>query len=203
MGMYDNQNRTTAVQARLEELSPKKGKRERSYVRSLLLIFIILAIAATVNDLRRPAVDTAQMNFSDLVYQQMEAQKADFWLGGMTEEALLAQDGWIIDSDSDPDTRRVAARLLDLPQTTFNDAPVLNWSGVKLEEAARLWELWQQQPEGQSELDFINGQLAQMQQNKTLPALGEDFWLLSDLYLVMVDGDTVGICPLSALKHLD
>lgn len=201
--MNGNQQRVDAFRAKIEEQSPKKGKRERSYLRSLVMIFVIVAIAATVVDLRKPSADKAQAAFTDLVYQQMEVQKADFWLGEATAQELLRQEGWITGKDSDPDVRRTAAALLDLPHVSFSDASVRNWNGLKTEEAARLWDLWQQQPEEQSELDFINSQLAIHKQNKTLPGLGEDIWMLDDLYLLAVDGDTVGICLLSDLKHLD
>ena len=201
--MNGNQQRVDAFRAKIEEQSPKKGKRERSYLRSLVMIFVIVAIAATVVDLRKPSADKAQAAFTDLVYQQMEVQKADFWLGEATAQELLQQEGWITGKDSDPDVRRTAADLLDLPHVSFSDASVLNWNGLKTEEAARLWDLWQMQPEEQSELDFINSQLAIHKQNKTLPGLGEDIWMLDDLYLLAVDGDTVGICLLSDLKHLD
>ena len=201
--MNGNQQRVDAFRAKIEEQSPKKGKRERSYLRSLAMIFVIVAIAATVVDLRKPSADKAQAAFTDLVYQQMEVQKADFWLGEATAQELLRQEGWITGKDSDPDVRRTAAALLDLPHVSFSDASVLNWNGLKTEEAARLWDLWQMQPEEQSELDFINSQLAIHKQNKTLPGLGEDIWMLDDLYLLAVDGDTVGICLLSDLKHLD
>lgn len=203
MGMNDHQNRTAAFRAGIEEASPKKGKRERSYMRSLVLIFVIVAIAATVSDLRRPKADKAQMDFTDLVYQQMEAQRAELWLGSTTAKELLTQDGWITGVDVDSDVRRAAATLLEQPHTAFNDAPVVNWELLKIEEAARLWEQWQSQPEGQSELDFINSRLALHKQNKTLPGLGENLWILNDLYLVAADGNLVGICPLSDLKYLD
>lgn len=201
--MNGNQQRVDAFRAKIEEQSPKKGKRERSYLRSLVIIFVIVAIAATVVDLRKPSADKAQAAFTDLVYQQMEAQKADFWLGEATAQELLLQEGWITGKDSDPDVRRTAAALLGLPHVSFSDAPVLNWNGLKTEEAARLWELWQQQPEGQSEQAFISSQLTLLQQNKELPGLGENLWVIDDQYLLAVHEDTVGICPLSDLKHLD
>ena len=201
--MNGNQQRVDAFRAKIEEQSPKKGKRERSYLRSLVIIFVIVAIAATVVDLRKPSADKAQAAFTDLVYQQMEAKKADFWLGEATAQELLQQEGWITGKDSDPDVRRTAAALLGLPHVSFSDAPVLNWNGLKTEEAARLWELWQQQPEGQSEQAFISSQLALLQQNKELPGLGENLWVIDDQYLLAVYEDTVGICPLADLKHLD
>ena len=191
------------VRAKTEVQSPKKGKRERSYLRSLLLIFVIVAIAATVVELRKPAADKAQTAFTDLVYQQMEAQKAELWLGKSTAQELLTKDGWITAADIDADVRRTAATLLGLPHVSFSDAPVLNWNGLKSEEAARLWDLWQAQPEGQSELDFINSQLALHKQNKTLPGLGENLWMINGMYLLAVDDGTVGICLLSDLKNLD
>lgn len=201
--MNGNQQRVDAFRAKIEEQSPKKGKRERSYLRSLVIIFVIVAIAATVVDLRKPSADKVQAAFTDLVYQQMEAKKADFWLGEATAQELLQQEGWITGKDSDPDVRRTAAALLGLPHVSFSDAPVLNWNGLKTEEAARLWELWQQQLEGQSEQAFISSQLALLQQNKELPGLGENLWVIDDQYLLAVYEDTVGICPLADLKHLD
>ena len=201
--MNGNQQRVDAFRAKIEEQSPKKGKRERSYLRSLVIIFVIVAIAATVVDLRKPSADKAQAAFTDLVYQQMEAKKADFWLGEASAQELLQQEGWITGKDSDPDVRRTAAALLGLPHVSFSDAPVLNWNGLKTEEAARLWELWQQQLEGQSEQAFISSQLALLQQNKELPGLGENLWVIDDQYLLAVYEDTVGICPLADLKHLD
>jgi hypothetical protein len=116
---------------------------------------------------------------------------------------LLTKDGWITAADIDADVRRTAATLLGLPHVSFSDAPVLNWNGLKSEEAARLWDLWQAQPEGQSELDFINSQLALHKQNKTLPGLGENLWMINGMYLLAVDDGTVGICLLSDLKNLD
>ena len=201
--MDGNKHRIDVFRAKTEVQSPKKGKRERSYLRSLLLIFVIVAIAATVVELRKPAADKAQTAFTDLVYQQMEAQKAELWLGKSTAQELLTKDGWITAADIDADVRRTAATLLGLPHVSFSDAPVLNWNGLKSEEAARLWDLWQAQPEGQSELDFINSQLALHKQNKTLPGLGENLWMINGMYLLAVDDGTVGICLLSDLKNLD
>ena len=201
--MDGNQHRIDVFRAKTEVQFPKKGKRERSYLRSLLLIFVIVAIAATVVELRKPAADKAQTAFTDLVYQQMEAQKAELWLGKSTAQELLTKDGWITAADIDADVRRTAATLLGLPHVSFSDAPVLNWNGLKSEEAARLWDLWQAQPEGQSELDFINSQLALHKQNKTLPGLGENLWMINGMYLLAVDDGTVGICLLSDLKNLD
>jgi len=201
--MGDNQHRVDAFRAKIEEQSSKRGKRERSYLRSLLIIFVVVAIAATVGDLRTPAADKEQAAFTDLVYQQMEAQKNDFWLGTATAEWLLQQEGWITGADNDADVRRTAAALLGLPHVSFSDAPVLNWNGLKTEEAARLWNLRQEQPEGQDEREFINRQLMLHRQNKTLPGLGENLWLVDDQYLLAVHDGTVGICLLSDLKHLD
>lgn len=201
--MDGNQHRIDVFRAKTEVQSSKKGKRERSYLRSLLLIFVIVAIAATVVELRKPAADKAQTAFTDLVYQQMEAQKAELWLGKSTAQELLTKDGWITAADIDADVRRTAATLLGLPHVSFSDAPVLNWNGLKSEEAARLWDLWQAQPEGQSELDFINSQLVLHKQNKTLPGLGENLWMINGMYLLAVDDGTVGICLLSDLKNLD
>ena len=201
--MDGNQHRIDAFRAKTEVQSPKKGKRERSYLRSLLLIFVIVAIAATVVELRKPAADKAQTAFTDLVYQQMEAQKDELWLGKSTAQELLTKDGWITAADIDADVRRTAATLLGLPHVSFSDAPVLNWNGLKSEEAARLWDLWQAQPEGQLELDFINSQLVLHKQNKTLPGLGENLWMINGMYLLAVDDGTVGICLLSDLKNLD
>ena len=203
MAMYSNQNQNAAFQKKMEELYPTKGKRQKSYLRSLVLIFVIVAIAATIGDLRKPSADKEQAAFTDLVYEQMDAQKAQLWLGTATAQQLLQQEGWITGVDSDPDVRRAAATLLGLPHVSFNDAPVVNWSGLKTEEAARLWDAWQTHGEGQSELDFINSQLALHRQNKTLPGLGEDLWIVNDLYLLAVHDGTVGICLLEDLKHLD
>ena len=203
MSMQGNRNQNAAFQAKMEELYPQKGKRERNYLRSLVIIFMIVAVAATVSDLRRPSADKAQTAFTDLVYQQMDVQKADFWLGEITAQELLSQDGWITQTDADPDIRRAAAALLDQPHTAFNNASVINWDMLKIEEAARLWDSWQSQPEGQSELEFINSQLAIHEQNKTLPGLGENVWVLDNQYLVAVHGDMMGICPLQDLKHLN
>lgn len=58
--MDGNQHRIDVFRAKTEVQSPKKGKRERSYLRSLLLIFVVVAIAATVVELRKPAADKAQ-----------------------------------------------------------------------------------------------------------------------------------------------
>ena len=201
--MDGNQHRIDVFRAKTEGQSPKKGMRERAYLRSLLLIFVIVAIAATVGELRKPAADKAQTAFTDLVYQQMEAQKAELWLGKSTAQELLTKDGWITAADNDADVRRTAATLLGRPHVSFSDAPVLNWNVLKSEEAARLWDLWQAQPEGQSELDFINSQLALHKQNKTLPGLGENLWMINGMYLLAVDDGTVGICLLSDLKNLD
>ena len=57
MAMYSNQNQNAAFQKKMEELYPTKGKRQKSYLRSLVLIFIIVAIAATIGDLRKPSAD--------------------------------------------------------------------------------------------------------------------------------------------------
>lgn len=205
--MENKPNTTEAFAAKVREHYPKqeqKETRKRSLTRSLVLLFVIVAIAATVRDLQLPNADKAQAAFTDLVYQQMEDQKSQFWLSGFTAEQLLLQEGWITENNEDPDIQRAVKRLLQQqsPQTII----VRNWDMLKLEEAARLWDLWKETTPEQSEQDFISQQLTLHQQDKTLPGLGENLWTISTNvgeYLLAADGDLWGICPLSDLKHLD
>ena len=50
MGMY-RRNVTAAVENKIQEDHPKTGKREKDYLRSLIFLFIIVAIAATVAEI--------------------------------------------------------------------------------------------------------------------------------------------------------
>jgi len=196
-----------ASDEKVREANPEQGKKDfkaRSLTRSLVLFFVILAVAATVRDIRMPNADKAQAAFTDLVYEQMDAQKADFWLGETTAKELLVGAGWITESNGDPDIQRAVKRLLQ--QNNLETIIVRTWNTIKLEEAARLWDLWEETAPQQTEQTFISQQLALQQQNKTLPGLGEDLWMIStDVgeYLLAADGDLWGICPLKDLKHLD
>ena len=82
MGMY-RRNVTAAVENKIQEDHPKTGKREKDYLRSLIFLFIIVAIAATVADFRRePVLDGERQDFVILAEAAIEQRKADFWLGG-------------------------------------------------------------------------------------------------------------------------
>ena len=182
-----------------EVSSSSKGPREKNFLRSLIFLFVIVAIAATVSDLRRePVVDDAKAAFVAQAEQAIESVKDDLWLGGMEAATLLEQGDWNKLNDYARSTLDdVAKKLLGTP------AVVYDWSALQMEEIDRLGKAWETAPQGD-----LNAYLAEaaeaLVQAQELPGLESGLWLAvtpdGSRYILASVGEQWAICPEDALR---
>lgn len=202
MSMY-RRNINEATDQKVQELSPRepqKEKREKSMMRSLIFLFVIAAIAATVADFRRePVIDEGLSDFIVQAEQVMDAAKPDLWLGDMSPEELLQQGNWSTIADYPRSTLEdVAKKLLGTP------AVVYDWNGLKMEEIDRLWKAWETQA-SQADLNaYLADAAAKLVEEQNLPGLKSGLWLAvtpdGSRYILMTVGEQWAICPADALR---
>lgn len=202
MSMY-RRNLNEAIDQKVQERSPQepqKGKREKSMMRSLIFLFVIAAIAATVADFRRePVIDEGLSDFIAQAEQVMDAAKPDLWLGDMSPEDLLQRGNWSTIADYPRSTLEdVARKLLGTP------AVVYDWNGLKMEEIDRLWKAWETQT-SQADLNaYLADAAAKLVEEQNLPGLKSGLWLAvtpdGSRYILMTVGEQWAICPADALR---
>lgn len=172
MGMY-RRNVTAAVENKIQEDYPKTGKREKDYVRSLIFLFIIVAIAATVADFRRePVLDGERQDFVLLAEAAIEQQKDDLWLGGETVEQLMARGNWSTLNDYSRSTAEDAAKKMLGVSVTLYD-----WNILKLEAADRIWQDWSALETKPEQEPYLADAVAALAAEQQLPGLDSSLWL--------------------------
>ncbi|MBR5536941.1 MAG: hypothetical protein IKU58_03475 [Clostridia bacterium] len=195
----DKHSRTSATEVKAQESGGSKGPREKSFLRSLIFLFVIVAIAATVADFRSEhVVDDDKAAFVSQAEQAIDAVKADLWLGGMAAESLTEQGDW--------------NRLNDYARSTLDDvvnkllgttAVVYDWSGLKMEEIDRLWKAWEAAPQGDLNT-YLADAVAALVAAQELPGLEGGLWLAvtpdGGRYILASVGEQWAICPEEALR---
>ena len=202
MSMY-RRNVNEAVEEKVQEIHPsypRKEKREKSMMRSLVFLFVIAAIAATVADFRRePIINEEKSAFVSQAEQVMDAAKADLWLGDMSAEELMQRGNWSTIADYPRSTLEdVAKKLLHTP------AVVYDWNGLKMEEIDRLWNAWKTQT-SQADLNaYLADAAAKLVEEQNLPGLKSGLWLAvtpdGSRYILTTVGEQWAICPADALR---
>ncbi len=189
-----------AAETKAQEGNPTKGVQKKSFLRSLVLLFVIVAIAATVADLRRePLLDGEKQDFVILAETAIEQRKADLWLGGDTADQLMARGNWSILNDYSRSTAEDAAqRLLGAPATLYD------WRILKLEAADRLWQAWnalETKPEPET---YLAGAVAALAAEQELPGLESSLWLAvtgdGERYILAATDTLWAICPVEDLR---
>ena len=193
-------NITAAFENKVREAYPKNGKRENNMLRSLVFLFVILAIAATVSDFRRESViDEGLSAFIDQAEQMLDAARPDLWLGGVSAETLTEQGDWNkVDDYARATLDDVAKKLLGTP------AVVYDWSALKMEEIDRLWQVWEAQMT-QGDLNaYLTAAAEALVQAQELPGLESGLWLAvtpdGSRYILASVGEQWAICPETALR---
>ncbi len=191
---------TAAFENKVREAYPKNGKRENSRLRSMVILFVIVAIAATVADFRRvPIMDEQKEAFVSQAEQAMDAAKPDLWLGDMTPQALMEQGSCSTMKDYARSTMDdVAKQLLGSPTVIYD------WESLKMEEIDRLWQEWNEQTSQTDVTAYLTDAVADLVAEQTLPGLKSSLWLVvtsdGQRYILAAEGDLWGICPAKDLK---
>ena len=199
MGMY-RRNVTAAVENKIQEDHPKTGKREKDYLRSLVFLFVIVAIAATVADFRRePVLDGERQDFVILAEAAIEQRKADFWLGGETVEQLMARGTWSTLNDYSRSTAEDAAqKLLGVPATLYD------WNILKLEAADRIWQEWNALEAKHEAEPYLADAAAALAAEQQLPGLESSLWLAvtadGERYILAATDTLWAVCPAEDLR---
>ena len=193
-------NITAAFENKVREAYPKNGKRENNRLRSLFFLFIILAIAATVNDLRRePLIDDAQAAFVSQAEQVLDAAKSDLWLGGVSAENLLEQGGWSeMDDYARSTLENVAEKFLGTPATVYD------WTALKMETIHRLWLTWETQSDQSAPEAYLAEKVSALVDGQELPGLERGLWLAvtsdGERYILTSRENRWAICPEEVLR---
>ena len=202
MSMY-RRNVNEAVEDKVQESHPsypRKEKREKSMMRSLVFLFVIAAIAATVADFRRePIINEEKSAFVSQAEQVMDEAKAELWLGGMAAEELMQRGNWSTIADYPRSTLEdVAKKLLNTP------AVVYDWNALKMEAIDRLWKGWETQTAKTDLNAYLTDAVNALVTNQELPGLKSGFWLAvtpdGSRYILTSVGEQWAICPVEALR---
>lgn len=200
MGFY-RRNITASFERYIWEHDPRKEKHDWRYLRSLLILFVLLAVILTIRETRNPplTIDSEKETFIAHAEQRVEAEKANLWPANSTPEQLMAVGDWhTIEDYKGSDLEGVARKLLDKP------GQVYDWDTLKMQEIDRLWQYWSAaQPK--PDLDtFLTEELAKLTAEGNLPGIGKNVWLVIswdyDKYLLTIADGRWAICPVDDLK---
>lgn len=140
-----------------------------------------------------------QADFTAYVFELMESYKLDFALYEQlaAPQALLGQEGWQTVTDGTAEPAGPVGQLLG------EGCVIQSWEELKQAEADRLWQEWYYGDEEIRSDVFVIAELSLHIDRRTLPALGEDTWLVYDSWrteyiLIHADG-TWAIRPLRDL----
>lgn len=144
-------------------------------------------------------VEERQADFNSYVFELMEEYKHDFVLYEQlaAPQALLQEDGWQTVHDSTDEPNGPVRQLLG------EGCVIQSWEELKQAEADRLWQEWYYGDEEIRSDVFVIEELSLHIDRRTLPALGENTWLVYDSWrneyiLVHVD-DSWAIRPMRDL----
>lgn len=199
MSLY-RRNVTAAFENKAKENEPKTGKREKDYLRSLIFLFIIVAIAATVADCRRePMINEERQAFVTRAEAALEAKKHELWLGGLTVSQLMERGNWTeIDDYSRSTADDAVKKLLGV------SAVLYDWQILKLEAADRLWQEWSAM-EPQTDLEaYLTDAAAELTAGQKLPGLESSLWLAvtgnGERYILAATDARWAVCPAEDLR---
>lgn len=121
-------------------------------------------------------VEEKQADFNAYVFELMEEYKPDFALYEQlaAPQALLQEEGWQTVTNSTDQPDEPGTQLLG------EGCVIQSWEDLKQAEADRLWQEWYYGDEEIRSDIFVIEQLSLHIDRRTLPALGENTWLVYD-----------------------
>lgn len=150
--------------------------------RLLLSVITLAVMAAVLFFLFRPlfAGPSTEQQKKDWFYQytteKMVQFKPQYYLYEELADpaALLNEAGWELRTVTAENEQDAANRLLG------GGGLVRSWNDLVLEECARMWETWYYGTEDITANDYILRENGRYIDDKTIPGLGENTWLVYD-----------------------
>ena len=177
-----NQTEKTAIDAAVWDSQWQKGHplREKGLTKFALFALIGVLCVAFIwwrfFSAGEGGVEEKQADFNAYVFELMEEYRPDFALYEQlaAPQALLQEEGWqtVTNSTDQPDE--------PVRQLLGEGGTIQSWEDLKQAEADRLWQEWYYGDEEIRSDIFVIEQLSLHIDRRTLPALGENTWLVYD-----------------------
>ena len=161
----------------LEQSREDHGGRIAAHLAMLLVPLMLLLLLVGRTLWAKPVTEQEKKDwFYQYTTEKMTQFKPLYYLYEELSDpaALLKQAGWELRTSEAENQQDAANKLL------VGGGLVRSWNDLVEEECARMWEAWYYGTEDITANDYILRENGRYIDNKTIPALGENTWLVYD-----------------------
>ena len=161
----------------LEQSREDHGGRIAAHLAMLLVPLVLLLLLVGRTLWAKPVTEQEKKDwFYQYTTEKMTQFKPLYYLYEELSDpaALLKQAGWELRTSEAENQQDAANKLL------VGGGLVRSWNDLVEEECARMWEAWYYGTEDITANDYILRENGRYIDNKTIPALGENTWLVHD-----------------------
>ena len=161
----------------LEQSREDHGGRIAAHLAMLLVPLVLLLLLVGRTLWAKPVTEQEKKDwFYQYTTEKMTQFKPLYYLYEELSDpaALLKQAGWELRTSEAENQQDAANKLL------VGGGLVRSWNDLVEEECARMWEAWYYGTEDITANDYILRENGRYIDNKTIPALGENTWLVYD-----------------------
>ena len=161
----------------LEQSREDHGGRIAAHLAMLLVPLVLLLLLVGRTLWAKPVTEQEKKDwFYQYTTEKMTQFKPLYYLYEELSDpaALLKQAGWELRTSEAENQQDAANKLL------VGGGLVRSWNDLVEEECARMWEAWYYGTEDITANDYILRENGRYIDNKTIPGLGENTWLVYD-----------------------
>ena len=161
----------------LEQSREDHGGRIAAHLAMLLVPLVLLLLLVGRTLWAKPVTEQEKKDwFYQYTTEKMTQFKPLYYLYEELSDpaALLKQAGWELRTSEAENQQDAANKLL------VGGGLVRSWNDLVEEECVRMWEAWYYGTEDITANDYILRENGRYIDNKTIPALGENTWLVYD-----------------------
>ena len=174
----------------LEQSREDHGGRIAAHLAMLLVALLLLFLVGRAL-FAKPATEQEKKDwFYQYTTEKMVQFKPQYYLYEALSDpaALLKQAGWELRTNKAENEQDAANKLL------VGGGLVRSWNDLVQDECARMWEEWYSGTEDITANDYILREKGRQIDDKTIPGLGENTWLVydgrGDKYILIHADDT-------------
>ena len=185
----------------LEQAREDHGGRIAAHLAMLLVPLVLLLLLVGRTLWTKPVTEQEKKDwFYQYTTEKMVQFKPHYYLYEELSDpsALLKEEGWELRTSNAENQQDAANKLL------VGGGLVRSWTDLVLDECARMWDDWYYGTEDITANDYILRENGRYIDDKTIPGLGENTWLVydgrGDKYILIHADDVWAARPLADFR---